>query len=57
MTNSKVIGVVGSGFSSLACVSKLVLKDSIKIIILDNGKEPIDSSYKLKEISLAIFKS
>ena len=49
MTNSKVIGVVGSGFSSLACVSKLVLKDSIKIIILDNGEEPIDSSYKLKE--------
>ena len=50
MTNSKVIGVVGSGFSSLACVSKLVLKDSIKIIILDNGEEPIESSYELKEI-------
>ena len=50
MANSKVIGVVGSGFSSLACVSKLVLKDSIKIIILDNGEEPIESSYELKEI-------
>ena len=50
MNNQKVIGVVGSGFSSLACVSKLVLNDSIKIIILDNGKEPIESSYELKKI-------
>ena len=50
MTGNKVIGVVGSGLSALACVSKLTLSDSITIIILDDGKEPKKSSYDLKDI-------
>ena len=46
---NKVVGVVGSGLSSYACISRLVLDPSIKIVVLDNHKDSEISSNLLKE--------
>ena len=42
MFTNKVVGVVGSGLSSYACISRLVLDPSIKIVVLDNDKESVN---------------
>ena len=49
MFTNKVVGVVGSGLSSYACVSRLVLDPSIKIVVLDNDKESENNSDSLKK--------
>ena len=49
MFANKVVGVVGSGLSSYACVSRLVLDPSIKIVVLDNDKETENFSDSLKK--------
>ena len=42
MFTNKVVWVVGSGLSSYACISRLVLDPSIKIVVLDNDKESVN---------------
>ena len=49
MFTNKVVGVVGSGLSSYACISRLVLDPSIKIVVLDNHKESEITSNSLKK--------
>ena len=49
MFTNKIVGVVGSGLSSYACVSRLVLDPSIKIVVLDNHKESEITSNSLKK--------
>ena len=49
MVAKKIIGIVGSGLTSLACTSKLLEDSSIKIIIIDNAKKFSDDSNTLKE--------
>ena len=46
----KIIGVVGSGLSSLACVSRLINDPGVSIVIIDDFKDnnaEINSNLKL----------
>ena len=46
----KIIGVVGSGLSSLACISRLLNDPEVSIVIIDDSKDDnldINSNLKL----------
>ena len=49
----KIIGVVGSGLSSLACVSRLIKESEASIVIIDDFK---DNNAKVNS-NLELFKN